>query len=181
MSSFESAVRLIAQWLLIVPALIMLWSIASRKKWRVDVLEAVVSGALTILLVKIAGASYFHARPFVEFGMVPLVPHVADNGFPSDHLAACGLAIGYLWKRNLFAVAAVILCAGAIGAARVLAELHWPADIAAGLALGIVAAILGRLIVGLAVRYIGSHRRADAYESADAFTSGNDAVEPDAV
>ncbi len=139
------AVRFIAQWLLAVPVLLTVIAIAIRRKWRADVIKAIVAGALTIILVKLGATAYFHARPFVAYGRLPLVVHAPDNAFPSDHLAACGLAFAYLWTRNRPFAVVVALCAALIGAARVLAGLHWPIDIVAGFIFGILAVLLARI------------------------------------
>ena len=142
----NASVGFTAHWLLAVPLLLTIWVIVARREWRPDLIEAILGGAFTIALVKIAGIAYFHARPFVVYGQLPLVQHVADNSFPSDHLAACGLAIGYLWTRNRMFAAIGAFCAALIGTARVLADLHWPVDILAGLALGIIAVAIARRI-----------------------------------
>lgn len=150
--AFATAVRLAAQWLLVVPVIVTIWAIAMRREWRRDVLEAAVAGVLTIAFVKIAGAAYFHMRPFVVYGRPALIPHAPDNAFPSDHLAACGLAIGYLWTRSRALMLVVAFCAVLIGAARVLAGLHWEIDIIAGLLLGIFAVVLARVLIGFLAR-----------------------------
>lgn len=136
---FVTAVRSVAQYLIAVPAALALWTVLARRRLPSDIVEIAVAGILTIAFVKIGGAVHAHARPFVFYRRLPLVPHSPDNSFPSDHLAACGLALGYLWSRNrIFAIFAGG-CAVLIGAARVLAGLHWPVDIAAGFAFGIMA------------------------------------------
>jgi undecaprenyl-diphosphatase len=147
-----AAVSWVAQYLLAVPVVLVLSSVLARRRVRIDLIEAAVAGALTIAFVKLGGEFYAHARPFVVYRRPPLVPHAPDNAFPSDHLAACGLAVGYLWNRNrVFAIAAGV-CAAFIGAARVLAGLHWPLDIAAGFAFGLAAAALARAVPALYAR-----------------------------
>jgi undecaprenyl-diphosphatase len=139
--------KVTAQWLLLVPVLLVLWSVVQRRQWRFDLVEAALAGLLTVALVKLAGISYQHARPFVTYGRPPLVPHAPDNAFPSDHLAACGLAFIYLWTRQRAFAAIVLVCAAAIGAARVTALLHWPIDIAAGFLAGAVACTVAQLLL----------------------------------
>lgn len=134
-----TAVALIAQYLIVVPIALTVWAIISRRRFQFDISEAVMAGILTVVLVKIGGAAYLHARPFVVLHHPPAVPHAPDNAFPSDHLAACGLAVSYLWNRNRIFAMVTLACAVLIGAARVLTLLHWPLDVAAGFAFGIVA------------------------------------------
>ena len=143
----DDAVRGIAQWLLVVPAALTLWIIIKRRQWQADIIDGVLASLLTIAFVKLAAASYVHARPSIAYGRLPLVSHAPDNAFPSDHLAACGLAFGYIWPRGRVFAFIVLVCAALIGAARVLAGLHWPVDIVAGFLLGLLAALAAGLVL----------------------------------
>lgn len=149
------AIALVAQWLLLLPAGLVLAVVLVRRRWRFDLIEGTLAGAATILLVKLAGALHGEARPFVVQGVRPLVAHAADNAFPSDHLAACGLAFVYLWPRSKPLALVTLIAAALIATARVLAHLHWPLDVAAGFALGAIAA--GSVRAGLT---LGRTRRA---------------------
>lgn len=135
----------VAQWLLVVPAALVVAAILWRRRWVADIAQAALAGAFTVIGVKIAGALHFESRPFVVEHVRPLIPHAADNAFPSDHLAACGLAVAYLWPRSKPAAVLALLCAAAIGAARVLARVHWPDDIFAGFLIGVFATVLACL------------------------------------
>ncbi len=137
-----SLVRDIALYLIALPALFVALAIVRRRAWRGDLLAAALGGAFSIALVKIAGALYFHERPFVVRHVAPLIAHAPDNAFPSDHLAACGLAVAFLFARDRRLAALASLCAIAIGYARVAAALHWPVDVLSGFALG-AGAMLG--------------------------------------
>ncbi len=134
-----SLVRDIALYLIAFPALLVAVAIVRRRAWWGDIRAAALGGAFTVALVKIAGALYFHERPFVVQHVAPLIAHAPDNAFPSDHLAACGLAVAFLIGRDRRLAALAALCAAAIGYARVAAALHWPIDIASGFALGAAA------------------------------------------
>lgn len=140
-------IALVAAWFLLGPLLLVIYAVVRRRAWRVDGIEGAIGGVATIAIVKISGALYFHVRPFVALHMTPLVAHAPDNGFPSDHLAACGLAFGFLWTRSRTFAILVLVFAAALGAARVLARLHWPLDIAAGFAEGILGSIIGRFLI----------------------------------
>jgi undecaprenyl-diphosphatase len=73
---------------------------------------------------------YFDPRPFVQGNFTPLLPHAADNGFPSDHtLLAAAIAFAtfhFNKKLGLFLLLLAIL----VGVARILAGVHHVADIA---------------------------------------------------
>ena len=75
--------------------------------------------------------------------------HPADNGFPSDHAAAGGLltAVVLRYRRAL----GVLVGVGAVlvAAARVAAHVHHVQDVVAGLALGLLAGIVGILLTAV--------------------------------
>lgn len=129
-----------AQWLLVVPALLVVAAILVRRHWKRDILEAAAAGIATIVLVKIAASAFVERRPFVVEHVRPLVAHPPDNSFPSDHLAACGLAFAYLFVRSRPMALLALLCAAIIAWARVAARLHWPLDVTAGFVIGALAA-----------------------------------------
>lgn len=106
---------------------------------------------LAFLLGKAAGLFWFHPLPFVAEGFAPLVSHEPGNAFPSDHAALAGAlaaAVLRLSGKSLRAAGAFLLLLGiAVGASRVLAGLHYPVDVAAGLAAGVAGAwIAGALV-----------------------------------
>ena len=143
-----------AQWLLLVPVFLTIAVVIARRKWKRDLPEALCAGLATIAFVKIAGILFVERRPFVLEHLQPLVSHAPDNAFPSDHLAACGLAFAYVFPRSKPAAIAILLAAAAIAYARVAARLHWPGDVAAGFLLGSLAALLVRYCIErLAARY----------------------------
>ncbi len=40
---------------------------------------------LTFILGKVASYLFYNPRPFISEQITPLIQHIADNGFPSDH------------------------------------------------------------------------------------------------
>ncbi len=82
-----------ASWGLVVPVLLVLLALVRDVHRRDAIVEAALGGLATVGLVKLGGLLYAHQRPFVVHHVLPLVAHAADNGFPSDHSAAAGLAV----------------------------------------------------------------------------------------
>lgn len=166
----DTVIVWVAQGLLWVmgAAWIVGWILVSRRDgFRSAAIQVVVTAIAGLALMLIAQALHHDPRPFVENPTVhPLFPHAADDGFPSDHAVAAGAMTGLIATRFRllwipFAVAAV-----AIAWARVAAHVHHGQDVIAGLAIGVVAALLGWLVARMVVNYL--RRRSPAPADAHA-------------
>jgi undecaprenyl-diphosphatase len=90
---------------------------------------------------------------------VALLPHPADNGFPSDHAAAGGLLTALVLRHRRALGVAVGIGAVLVAVARVAAHVHHVQDVAAGLLLGLAAGGVGILVTRVAAaRLTGSTR-----------------------
>ena len=161
----DTAIRLVADYALYAVALggVLAWLRVPRADKAPLAVAAVVAVLLVAVGVKVAGMVWTDPRPFVVDHTAPLIPHPADNGFPSDHtaLATAVAAVVLLWHRR--AGAALLVLAVLLGAARVGAHVHhWP-DILAGLAIGVVCAALGRLAARWAVPWFSRGRAAQRH------------------
>lgn len=98
---------------------------------------ALLALALTFVIGRIAGQLYYNPRPFVVGDFAPLIPHAANNGFPSDHLLLTGALSTIVFYYNRRWGTALWGISFLIGAARVYAGVHHWADIigAAGIAI----------------------------------------------
>jgi undecaprenyl-diphosphatase len=78
-------------------------------------------------------------RPFGELAITPLVAHVADSSFPSDHTLIGAALVGPMLLSVPRLGLALFGWAVLVGTARVAAGLHYPSDIigTSVLALGI--------------------------------------------
>ena len=87
-------------------------------------------------------------RPFVAHpGVHTLIKHAADNSFPSDHATAVGAVAAGLWLVNKWLGGIATLLALILAFSRVYVGVHYPGDVGGGLALGVVVALLGALVV----------------------------------
>lgn len=122
------------------------WALASVKSKKQLIITVILAGVAALLLDKLAGALYFHHRPFVTDNISPLIPHGDDNGFPSEHtlLASTLATVFYFYRRRLGI--ALFLLAILIGTGRVLAHVHWSIDVIGGLVLGIIAGWAGHIL-----------------------------------
>ncbi len=134
-----------AKYLIFVIVLISLivWlKAATKNRWQFAI-AVVLAGIIALALSKISGVLYYHPRPFVTQGIVPLISHGNDNGFPSEHtlLAMTLSAVIYYYRPRL--AAGLFGLTLLVGTARVLAHVHSPIDILGGLILGAIAGWAG--------------------------------------
>ncbi len=121
-----------------------------REKQKRILLLAIISLPIAYIIAKIGSWLYFDPRPFVVGNFTPLIPHVADNGFPSDHtLLTSGLASVIYVSNKKIGVLLWIL-ALIVGISRVSAGIHHPVDI-----LGSI--IISVLIVFVAHKFINHY------------------------
>ena len=101
-----------------------------RKEQKRLLILACIALPVCYLVAKVGSSIYYDPRPFVVGNFAPLVPHAADNGFPSDHtlLMAAIASVVYAHSRKVGALlwALAIL----VGTSRVAAGIHHPLDIA---------------------------------------------------
>lgn len=142
-----------ASYGVILFALIVLggWWIARRGGDPSRMAAALSAGIATVLaIVANQPLSSFFARPrpFVAHrDLLLLADHGIDWSFPSDHATMAGaVAVGVLIvSRQLGVIAAVAALAMAFS--RVYIGVHYPGDVAAGLMLGAIVAVLTYVIL----------------------------------
>lgn len=148
MSGVDTLIRLTATSALYAVALVaaVSWLRSPRETKGPYAVAGLVAAGLVGVLVKVAGAVWTDPRPFVVDHSTPLIAHSVDNGFPSDHTAlAAAIAVVVLaWHRRTGVV--LLLLAAGLGASRVLAGVHHVPDVAAGYAVGLLAAIAAVLL-----------------------------------
>src|SRR3989344_4940871 len=131
----------IGTYAVLLPPLMLVGYFAKTKLYRNPRAVAFVflSLGLTYLLGLIARQAYFDPRPFVEQSIVPLIPHAADNGFPSDHVLLLAGIAAVLWPFSKPHSTSSGVIALAVGAARVFAGVHHWIDIVASILIALVA------------------------------------------
>ena len=100
---------------------------------------ALVSFVFAFGLAKLIGAIFNDPRPFVSDHVSPLINHVADNGFPSDHtlLTMTIASVVFAYNRKLGIVLGILSVI--VGFSRVLAGIHHPIDILGAMGIAIIA------------------------------------------
>ena len=87
---------------------------------------------------------YFHPRPFALGLCTPLIAHAPDSSFPSDHGTFLFAAVLYLLasKRMPRRGTALLVVAVLTAWARVYCGVHFPFDMFASFAIGVLSALL---------------------------------------
>lgn len=143
------AVATVALWLAARPG--------GSRKWKQACASALGAAALGLLVNQAVAKFWARARPYSAHPSAHVwATRSHDPSFPSDH-ASAAFAIAFavfLYDRlvgGVFLAAAAVIAAG-----RVVAGVHYPADVSAGFLVGLGAAIvvvrLARPLVDLLVR-----------------------------
>ena len=135
-----------AKYLFLVSVLIFViyWLKVNRQIKKDLFIFSIFALPLSLIVAKISAIFIKDPRPFVVEHVKPLIPHIADNGFPSDHtLLTMALAsVIFYYNKKLGIVLFII--AILTGTARVLAKVHHPLD------------IIGSTVIAIAVTYLVS-------------------------
>lgn len=151
-----------AKYLVFIAALLAAAFLAVRlwQQPRLWLLEWVLAAGLLIVisyaLALLGAALYNDPRPFTTSHVAPLIPHAADNGFPSDHalLAAALVALVALvdfWWALLFVVLAVLS-----DWARVGAGIHHVVDVVGGSVFVVIGTAVAFTIARVLVRRLAA-------------------------
>jgi membrane-associated phospholipid phosphatase len=123
-----------------------LWLLArpgGPRTWKLASASALTASALALLGNRIIASFWMRPRPYAAHpGTRVFAARSHDASFPSDH-ASASFAIAFAVLAfdpiagAIFLVAAVVVAGG-----RVAVGLHYPADVAAGLLMGLAAALV---------------------------------------
>ena len=132
-------------YLLIVLVGIVFVGLRLKTRKKDIVWMTLISLPLILIIAKISGHFFYDPRPFVVHHFIPLVKHVADNGFPSDHallsFAIASLAFAFNKKLGLTLFVVGVL----VGFSRVYVGIHSPID------------IVGSFVISTVITYLVYH------------------------
>lgn len=142
----HGVITFIANYALVVPIIgvVLLWMSFDNKSQKTQFLMKALFGAVVIILLARVGSwLYYNPRPFVVGNFAPYFSHPNNNGFPSDHTLFTSylafLVLSYNRKLGVF----LLIVAGAIGLARVIAGVHHLVDIVGAFAItGVTVVVL---------------------------------------
>ncbi len=101
----------------------LLWLRVPRAEKLPIFIRGLIVGAFSLMLSLIGGALYFDPRPFTH-GVHPLIHHVADNGFPSDHTTLSMMTAFVVMTFNKKAGIALVFLAILVALGRIYSGMH---------------------------------------------------------
>lgn len=90
---------------------------------------AFITLPIIFIISRICAALYFNPRPFVNNQFLALIPHEANNGFPSDHTLLSSAVAAIIWHFNKKIGSLLMVLALIVGLARVYVGVHHYVDI----------------------------------------------------
>ncbi len=152
----------LGSWLIFVLGAFFTWQLFKEKQWQkrfylfaTATISLILSRAI---ITEIITYFYYRPRPFEVFGVAPLIEHAPSASFPSGHITfimPIALSFFLISKRAGFlALFGVLL----IGLGRVALGVHWPSDIAGGMAVG----LLSFLVIYYSLRLKKNHSHVPA-------------------
>src|SRR5260370_24150951 len=134
-------------WYLIIGIAVVYFLIQPRpEQKRMLVFAALVLPVVYILSI-VGGALYYDPRPFVVEHFTPLIPHKANNGFPSDHVLWNASTAAIIFLSNKYLSLILWMLTILVGASRVYVGVHHPIDIVGSITMAIVVASIVYLII----------------------------------
>ena len=109
-----------------------------RAKQKALALYGVIALPATYVVAKVLALMYYDPRPFVVGHFIPLIPHAADNGFPSDHTLLLAAIASVLYPYSKKASWTLWIITLAVGFSRVAAGIHHSIDIIGAIVIALV-------------------------------------------
>src|SRR5258708_10419931 len=129
-------------WYVIIVIAGAYFLVQSRAEQKRMLIFAALVLPLVYLSSILGGALYEDPRPFVVNHFVPLIPHKANNGFPSDHVLWSAATAAIIFPSNKYLSLILWLLTILVGASRVHAGVHHPIDIVGSMAMAILVAFI---------------------------------------
>ena len=112
----------------------LIWFLLQNNLKKKDILIfSVFCLPLVIILAKFAGHLYYNPRPFVVGNFVPLIHHVANNGFPSHHTLLSFAIAGIVFVFSRGWGFAFLVLALWVGFSRIYVGVHHVIDVLASI------------------------------------------------
>src|SRR3989344_106340 len=146
---FNQLVSFSVQYLYVVIAVIAVVFLVSKSYTRKrSILPlALLSSGIAFVLDKVLNVIIYNPRPFVVENISPLVPHMADNGFPSEHTLFAMLIAGIIFVLHKKMGILLGTLALIVGIGSVLAKVHHPIDVLGSVLIAFVSVLVSTFII----------------------------------
>jgi undecaprenyl-diphosphatase len=125
-----------------------------RTEWIRWAIAICITLIVAFVLAKIGSALYSDPRPFSVDHVKPLIPHAADNGFPSDHaLLAAAIVAAVLLVDVRLAVIFVVLGV-LVDWARIGSGIHHVIDVLGSSVFVAIGLLIGWLVAPAVTRWL---------------------------
>ena len=127
----NSIIVFLANYLYIIIVLVAIVAVVfANQTARKSILKlALLTLPLAFIIANILGRLFYNPRPFVVEHIKPLIPHAANNGFPSDHTLLVISIASILFVYNKRLGVFLFILGLIVGFARIYAKVHHPIDI----------------------------------------------------
>lgn len=135
--------------IVIVLAGALFFVLLSKERKIVFAYKALIALPIAFLLGRLANLFISSPRPFVVENIQPLIAHIPNNGFPSEHtlLVATISALVYTESKVVGVILGVL--AISVGIARVLANVHHSVDVVGSVGIAVFAVVISSYLVSL--------------------------------
>jgi len=133
---------------LVVIIIAALWFLRQpRPKQKEIFILACICLPLIYVISLAVGNLYYNPQPFVVEGFKPLIPHKADNGFPSHHvlLLSAISALIFPFSRRIGLLLWILTLV--VGFSRVYAGVHHIVDVIASMLISIIPVTIACFVI----------------------------------
>ena len=118
-----------------------------KEKRNQTLLLTLLTLPIAFIFGKVASLFIDNPRPFVVEDIAPLIQHIADNGFPSDHtlLAATVACVVFVYNKPIGAI--LLGLSILVGVSRVLAGVHHYLDVSGSVLIAVFATYLATVVI----------------------------------
>lgn len=128
---------------------VLFCALLSNKRRVIFAYKALIALPVAFVLGRFASLVISSPRPFVVENIQPLIAHIPNNGFPSEHtlLVATISALVYTESKVVGVIIGVL--AISVGIARVLANVHHSVDVVGSVGIAVFAVVISFYLVRL--------------------------------
>lgn len=122
-----------------ISLLFILWGGPKERKAFLILLAGLIFAEI---FLKITHIFFFEPRPYVTLNLIPLIKHVPDAAFPSEHTTMMAtIAFSYLFTKSKYTLFFMILMIW-VGFSRIFVGVHYPLDILGGILYGLTSSLI---------------------------------------